>query len=360
MRPVKTLALTLAVVMAPALALAGPGPGPKDPKDPKDKPAGGPPSPPPPPPPAPKPEPAKPPEPPKPWAAGVSQAEQDAAFALYNQGNDQYAQTHFNDALGLYKQALSHWDHPRIRFNIAVTDIALNNWLDGYENINAALKYGAPALEERAEEATNYSKLFANQITHLKVSCDEDGAAVTLDGQPLFTAPGSSEKVLLPGPHQLIATKTGFLPSNTKLNLVGGQPDSETVKLLPLKDVTHYVRRWATWKPYALLGAGAFVALLGVPVELEAVGDRNTYDRLIGEHCPSGCAPKDVNPDDTAYLNKMKVENTVAVSLFAVGGAALVSGVVAVIMNQPRAIIEKQVAVVPAKGGAIAMVGWKF
>jgi hypothetical protein len=106
------------------------------------------------------------------------------------------------------------------------------------------------------------------------------------------------------------------------------------------------------------MGAGAFIALLGVPAELVAIDNRNTFDSLIAVDCSSGCGV--IPPKDQPYLDRMKADNALAISLFAVGGATIVSGVVAVLLNTPHAVIERPVVVIPTRGGAIASVGWKF
>ena len=56
----------------------------------------------------------------KPWAAGVSDADQSAALALYKEGNAFFAQSQFKEALEKFVQALKIWDHPAIRYNAAV------------------------------------------------------------------------------------------------------------------------------------------------------------------------------------------------------------------------------------------------
>ena len=59
----------------------------------------------------------------KPWAMGVPQDVQDKAKALYEEGNTLFAQQAHAPALEKYKQAIALWEHPLIRFNMAVTEI---------------------------------------------------------------------------------------------------------------------------------------------------------------------------------------------------------------------------------------------
>jgi tetratricopeptide (TPR) repeat protein len=71
----------------------------------------------------------------KPWEAGVPAAKQDAALALYKEGNAFFAQDQFKEALEKYVQALQIWDHPAIRYNAAVCNINLDRPLDAYEDL---------------------------------------------------------------------------------------------------------------------------------------------------------------------------------------------------------------------------------
>src|SRR5262249_45044475 len=123
----------------------------------------------------------------KPWAVGVPQAEQDSALAMYRDGNGEFEESRYAQAVTKYREAGKHWDHPAIRFNMAVSLINLDQPLEAYENLTAALKFGAaPIGNEAFAQAQTYKKLLDGQLTHLKITCDVDGAEVTLDGQPIL------------------------------------------------------------------------------------------------------------------------------------------------------------------------------
>jgi hypothetical protein len=111
---------------------------------------------------------------------------------------------------------------------------------------------------------------------------------------------------------------------------------------------TRTVRRWPAWKPWAVVGAGALLALVGVPVLLEVKSNLDAYDAGVQTRCSSGCMADNVPPDLTALRDRAHTENIVAVSLFAIGGVVAATGVALVIMNQPR--------IVPAEEGTHATV----
>ena len=61
-----------------------------------------------------------------PWAQGVPLANQKAANKLFAEANQLFAQQAHGPALEKYKAAIAIWDHPLIRFNMAVTEIRLD------------------------------------------------------------------------------------------------------------------------------------------------------------------------------------------------------------------------------------------
>src|SRR5262245_46605341 len=82
----------------------------------------------------------------KPWAEGVSAENQKAALALYKEGNKFFEESQYKDALAKYEQALAAWDHPAIRYNAAICRINLDQPVEAYDDIVAALRFGEPPL----------------------------------------------------------------------------------------------------------------------------------------------------------------------------------------------------------------------
>src|SRR5439155_6363082 len=82
-------------------------------------------------------------EAPKPWSQGVPEATQQRANALFAEGNQLFAQQAHGPALDKYHAAIALWDHPLIRFNMAVTLIRLDRVLEAADELDRALRYGA-------------------------------------------------------------------------------------------------------------------------------------------------------------------------------------------------------------------------
>lgn len=173
---------------------------------------------------------------PRPWAVGVAEAEQQRAREIADAGNLEFVESRCVEALDRYREALGHWDSPAIRFNIAVCLIKLGKLVEARENLERSMAYGATALDpERFNQATTYRKLLDAQLTRVTVTCDDDGAEVTLDGKRLFTGPGSAIAYVTPGTHRVVVTRPGrFEVTSRMFSALAGQPTTLEVEALPL------------------------------------------------------------------------------------------------------------------------------
>jgi tetratricopeptide (TPR) repeat protein len=302
---------------------------------------------------------------PRPWAASVAEDEQAAALALYDAGNREFVESRFAQALARYREAIRHWDHPAIRYNMAVCLIKLDQPLEARDHLERSLTYGAAALGAEAHaQALTYRKLLDAQLSRLAIACGEPGVQVMLDGKLLFTAPGAAEPHVLPGEHQVVAIRPGFFAASRTLLAVAGKRLPYDVPALERR--TAMVRRWAAWKPWAVIAGGAALAGLGAVGYLAAKHDYDAYDRGIAANClgAMGC--------DAAMLatltelrgtrDRADRDQVIAFSLFSAAGAAVLAGAVGLIVNQPRAQTEPSPApiVTPVPAGAAMGMRWRF
>src|SRR4030095_7185958 len=144
--------------------------------------------------PVPAPTPAPSPDPvsnePKPWAQGVAQDVQDKASKLYEEGNTLFAQQAHAPALEKYKQAIALWEHPLIRFNMAVTEIRLERILEAADDLEKSLTYGdKPFKPELYQQALDYQALVKGRVGFIEASCDQPGTKLMLAGKPWFEGP---------------------------------------------------------------------------------------------------------------------------------------------------------------------------
>jgi tetratricopeptide (TPR) repeat protein len=307
-----------------------------------------------------------PPTEPRPWADGVPDAEQQIALAAYEQGNAEYAESRFAQALALYREAIAHWDHPAIRFNMAVCLINLGQPIEAREALERALAYGeAPLGADVHKQALTYRALLDGQLTRVTIHSAEVHALVTLDGTVLFEAPGSFSAWLKPGEHQVVATKTGYLTYSEPLSLVAGTTRDIDVRLLPFTSTTRTTRRWQPWKPYAVIATGAVVAGGGALIYTLAARDYDRYDDAIRAACPRGCTAAETAAltNERAIKDSADFKQSAAVSLLVVGGAIAVSGGVGLYLNQPRTeVVAPPVTpgVIAGPGGLMVTLGGGF
>lgn len=168
----------------------------------------------------------------RPWAESVSEAAQAEALATFAEGNEFFVRLQYSQALERYRSAIEKWDHPAIRFNMAVSFINLDLPLEARESHERALVYG-PAPFETADlyqQALTYRKLLDGRLAVLVISCHEPGARVSLDGKEVLRAPAETQHVVLPGEHQIVASKNGFLTTTRQVMLTGGNEELLKIK----------------------------------------------------------------------------------------------------------------------------------
>jgi tetratricopeptide (TPR) repeat protein len=281
----------------------------------------------------------------------VSPEQQAAALDLFRQGNAFFVDGQYPKALEEYRRAIVSWDHPAIRFNLAVCLVNLDQPVEAYENLEKALAYGeAPIGPDLHAQGLTYRKLLLGRLAHVTVRGDQVGTRVTLDGRELLSGPGEQTRLLLAGEHELVASNPGHLTETRHLVLIPGDPELVLVHLRRIDDATTYTRRWQASTPWWVAGAGAAVALLGGLLRLQAVSDMDQHDRDILEHCPTGCDPEDPILAKTYDLrDRSYLENGFGIGGLVVGTGLVATGVIMLVLNQPRAVIHET----PGGGGGV-------
>jgi hypothetical protein len=268
----------------------------------------------------------------RPWAQGVSEANQRKALQLFSEGNGMLKNSIFVEAAKKYREALTYWDHPAIHYNLVLALLNLDQPVEVHQNLLSAMKYGAAPLDsDKYEQAGRYKMLVEKELARVEIRCDEAGAKVVLDGKPLFTAPGTYQGYVRAGPHSIVATKDGFLPDEVSKSLPPAQLSSMDMKLFTEDDLTQYHRKFASWIPWVVVGAGVAIAGAGGGMHYAAISDFHSFDDSIKQCGAQGCIP---TADVAGKRNTGNTLQTVAITSYAVGGAALVTGAVLVYVNR--------------------------
>lgn len=293
------------------------------------------------------------------WAQGVTKEHQDQANALFAEANQLFAQQAHAPALDKYQAAIALWDHPLIRFNMAVTLIRLDRILDAAENLEKALRFGKdPFTPELYQQALDYQALVKGRVGTVEASCDQAEAHVLFDGKPWFDCAGKQTLRVMAGEHVLVAEKKGYMTSSRRLVVVGGGTSSQRLSLLPIESVVRLQYPYPRWIPWTIAGGGAAVALGGLGFWFSGRNQMDRFEANFAMTCPAGCKLSD-QPLLADERDSARLKGQIAIGMMIGGGAIAVGGIVMAIIDRPKRILPN-VEVAPTTGGMAARVGWQF
>jgi hypothetical protein len=169
------------------------------------------------------------------------------------------------------------------------------------------------------------------------VACEEQGAEVTLNGQRVFTGPGRYEAMVRPGGHQLVASKVGRLTA-TELAVLSPGDHGRYELVLALPAFMAAERRWAAWKPWAVVGAAAVVMAGAGYLDYHSSQGFDRFDGEFDTLCRDGCPQDEVSRTLRDSLDRAEREQRIAQVSYAVGGAVLITGVALVYLNRERLV----------------------
>jgi hypothetical protein len=273
----------------------------------------------------------------QPWAVGVSEHEKQSARTLFSEGNALLRESFFKQAVDKYREALTHWDHPGIHYNLALALINFDVPLDVRLHLIKAMRYGAAPLDEKKlEHGKNYLTLIENQLSQITLSSQQPDTTVMLDGKRVLNVPGNYETLLPAGEHHVLATRPGYAIRNYSIVLAPGKHKDVTIRLYKEDELVQRERRWPAWLPYAITSAG--VALLATGTyftyrQNHEVEDYNNATASPACSVPGGCSTKGSLSDSRDSANTYK---TLSVTSLATGAAAITAGTIMIFMNTER------------------------
>jgi hypothetical protein len=297
----------------------------------------------------------------EPWAVAVPTEQQDRANAVFAEGNLLFAQLAHAAALEKYKAALALWDHPMIRFNMAVTLVRLDRILEAADELERALRFGdKPFPPDLYEQARDYQALIKKQLGYIEIACPDPDTHILLDGKPWFDGPGTRTLRVTTGEHTIDAQRIGYLPYARTVVVAGGKTVTEQVKLVSIESAVTLRYRHPRWMPWAVAGTGAAIAAGGLVVSLAGRRQMDRFATRFGKECPGGCeADLDMYPELAEERDSAHLKGTIGVSLMVAGGAIAVGGIVWVVLNRPQRTLPR-IEVAPTAGGMTAVADWRF
>jgi tetratricopeptide (TPR) repeat protein len=288
---------------------------------------------------------AQPPRQERPWHRGVAPAKRQQATRLFKKGLRFFELSQYLKALRDFRQAVAIWDHPAIRYNMAVCYINLQQDHKAYANLKRALRFGKEPLQTHYPQAKTLMVLLSRRLATLKVVCREPGAEVFLDGNKLFVGPGQQEVTVTPGKHRLVATKKGFLTLVKKPSLLPGRTATLSLKLVPLKLLTSVRRvdRYHWGWPVGVAATALAVAAVGTALLMvgrDDIGElQQQVDTIVRDR---------QNDSDTVYYDVAREKKSLRLqdsgfALLGLAGAAAVTAVVLWILQKKTVpILDKE------------------
>lgn len=278
----------------------------------------------------------------KPWNQGVPVADREAARALFLEGNRLFSVPLYSRAADAYQAALARWKHPVFHYNLAVTQLGLGQDVEARDSLERALRHGAEPFEPAAfQAAQNRLRELERKLGRIRVSCPTEGAEVTLDGTPLFIGPGSQQRWVKPGDHEVTAKKRNHLSEARRIAVGSAETQDLELRLVTLSEATSTTRRWAAWKPWLPVAGGLAVVAAGGALHATASRNFKTYDEgFLALECAGemamGCDENQVPDPLRAQLRRATRQQQYAVAGYAVGGSLLAAGAVLLYLNRAR------------------------
>lgn len=273
-----------------------------------------------------------------PWSRNVSQQKQDAAEEALQAGNVLMKKSAFAKAEAKYREALKHWDHPGIHYNLALALIQLDRPVEVHEHLVKALQYKeAPLGTEKYEHARLHKESLEKQLAWVEFVCDTPDAVVTAGGQRLPLVNGRYEGLMRSGPVTIKGTLKDYQAREKEFSLAPGKKNKLHFRLYTDDELFEYVPRWSPWKPWLGVGAGAALSAGGGLLYWKARHDYRAFDanvlecsRLSGGR---GCSKANL----LSRRNRLEALNKWSFATMGVGGAALITGTALVLLNHAEA-----------------------
>jgi hypothetical protein len=301
----------------------------------------------------------------RPWAKGVSADEIKVADALFHEGNGLLKESLFVQAAEKYREALRHWDHPAIHYNLSLALLNLDQPVEVFTHLERAMRFGPSPLElDKFEHAGRYRALIEKQVARVEVTCDKPGASITMDGQPLFTGPGHYEGMVRAGQHTFVGVKQGYVTTQKAPVLLPGEKTTIALQMFTADEMITYHRRWNNALPWSVFGAGILVAGLGGIMHWQASTHYKSYDSGVSD-CATQAGSFGCNPM-SSLSSKKSVGDGLQIGAFVaygVGGATAIGGLVLAVLNRAKPVrVEREnkvsvsAAIGPGGAGASATV----
>jgi hypothetical protein len=187
-----------------------------------------------------------------PAAAPTPEAIKEAA-ERYQRGLSIYAEGEYLLALVEFERAYQLAPNYRVLYNIGQVRIQLGRYAKALEALQEYLKQGGEEIaNDRREAVMNDLKMLGERTAKLRLTINEPGADISLDGVVVGTAPLAEPIVVDAGEHTVEVRKGGFYDKSSFVT-VAGREEAEVkvdlVKMPPSAVVERHTDRYVEQKP---------------------------------------------------------------------------------------------------------------
>lgn len=275
------------------------------------------------------------------------------ARVRFQMGVTLYEEGDFQGALAEFERANASAPSPVVLYNIAQTHLALRDYVAAVDALNRYLEEGGSRLspERRAEVEAQLASL-AMRIGRVRITANEDGASVTIDGHPIGRTPLDEPVRLSSGRHQVVIRVPERDPFEQELTIAGNVEIELRADFPPPPPrVTEGDEPARTLRTVGYLGIGTGIA--GGAAALTtfglAMGARNRYESAIDAIPADEAAARDAR-DDVRRLSL--ASDVLTGASLAIG----VTGLVLVLVDRGRNEEEEDTPaafVAPTRGGFV-------
>lgn len=148
-------------------------------------------------------------------------------------GSDALKRGDFKDALARFKEAYELVPSPKIHYNFGLAYRGLGRPADAIDAFEKFLTEATDASPDLRANAERFRSELGQQVGTVALTCDVEGAEISVDGRSYGTTPARAPLRLDPGPHQIVVEKAPAAPFTQRLELTAGQRVSVSVTLAP-------------------------------------------------------------------------------------------------------------------------------
>ena len=275
--------------------------------------------------------------------AADSPAQLEEARAHFTRGVKFYKDADYRSALVEFQEAYRVAPNAKVLFNIGQTYEELQDFAGAVRSLRDYLKEGGATISKaRRAEVDKDLRRLESHVAVVEITVSESGADVIVDGdrrQELGKSPLSSSVLLNGGTWTISATKPGFDRAEERLTAAGGDTKKISLTLVPTPVVTERpvapapvttpaplpaprtTTRALTPFWVGLVVTGGLAAGAGVTGVL-TLGAKSDFDRQLAR----------LPGDPDAISSARSHEKTLALVTDVLGGAAIVSAAITVIL----------------------------